>query len=111
MTGFTPYLLILLAGFVPNEAFRLAAVVLARGVDERSRLFVWIKIVATTLLAAVVSRLVYAPGPSLAAVPTPIRIAGIAVGVGAYFLCRRSLVLGILAGEAAFIGLALLFAT
>jgi hypothetical protein len=99
-----PYLAVLLAGFLPNEVFRFAAVLLSRGVDERSELFVWIKVVATTLLAAVVSRLVYAPGAALEAVPLWVRIGAIAIGVLAYFGLGRALALGILFGEAAFIG-------
>lgn len=101
-----PYLVVVLAGFVPNELFRIAAVVLSRGVDERSEIFAWIRIVATTLLAAVVSRLIYAPAASLAAVPMSVRVASIAVGIAAFFVLRRSLVLGILTGEAVFVAAA-----
>ena len=101
-----PYLVVLLAGFVPNEVFRLAAVVLGRGIDERSELFVWIRIVALALLAAVVSKILYATPPVLVAVPTAWRIAAVAVGVVAFFVARRSLALGILAGESVVIAAA-----
>lgn len=98
-----PYLVVVLAGFLPNEMFRMAAVLLSRGVDEQSELFGWIRVMATTLLAAVVSRLVYAPAAVLDPVPIAVRVGAIAVGVLSYFALRRSLLLGILAGEACLI--------
>ncbi|MDB5512696.1 MAG: branched-chain amino acid transport [Enterovirga sp.] len=102
----TPYLVVLLAGALPNESFRIAAVLLSRGVDETSEFFVWIRLTATTLLAAVVSRLLYAPAAQLEAVPLAIRVAGVAVGVAAFFTARRSLLAGIVAGEAFFVAAA-----
>lgn len=104
-----PYLIVVVAGFLPNEVFRLTAVFLSRGVDEGSEVFAWIRIVATCLLAAVVSKLIYAPAASLATVPLAIRVCAIAIGVTAFFVLRRSLVLGILAGEAAFVTAAFWF--
>jgi hypothetical protein len=101
-----PYLVILVAGVLPNEVFRTAAVLLSRGIDEKSEIFNWIRIMATTLLAAVVSRLVYAPASALATVPIEVRIGSIAIGVAAYFGLRRALLPAILIGEAAFVGAA-----
>ena len=101
-----PYVVVVVAGFLPNEVFRLAAVLLARGLNTRSELFAWVRIVATTLLAAVVSRLVYAPAPALSAVPAILPIAAIAAGVASFFAFKRSLILGILLGEAVLVGTA-----
>ena len=98
-----PYLVILLAGVLPNEAFRVAAVFLSRGVDENSELFRWIKVTATTLLAAVVARLIYSPAPALEHVPLVIRASAVLVGILGFFVLRRSLVLGILTGEVFFV--------
>lgn len=94
-----PYLVIVVAGFLPNEVFRVAAVLLSRGVDDTSELFAWIRIMATTLLAAVVSKLIYAPPAALQAVPVTARVAAVAIGVASFFALRRSLFFGILAGE------------
>lgn len=101
-----PYLVVVAAGFLPNEVFRVAAVLLARGVDESSELFDWIRIVALALLAAVVSKLTYSPAAALAAVPMAVRVLSIAVGVAAFFVLRRALLLAILAGEAVFVAAA-----
>ncbi len=101
--AFSPFLVILLAGFLPNEAFRVAAVFLSRGIDENSELFRWIRVMATTLLAAVVARIIYSPPPALEQVPLLIRASAVLVGTAGYFLLRRSLVLGIILGEVYFV--------
>lgn len=100
MNDLSPYLIVVVAGFLPNEVFRVAAVLLPGGVDESSAFLTWVRYVALGLLAAVVSKLVYAPAGALATVPIPATAAAIAVGVAVFFLLRRALVLGILAGEA-----------
>ena len=97
-----PYLVVLLAGALPNESFRIAAVLMARGISERSWLFGWIRIVAVTLLAAVVSKIVTSPPAALGAVPTWVSMIGIASGV-ATFRLTGILLASILAGEAAFV--------
>ena len=95
-----PYLVVLLAGFLPNEAFRVAGVLLGRRVDDKSEFFVWIGIVAVALLAAVVAKILFSPPAVLAAVPLWLRLLSVGMGVGAFFVSRRSLIVGILAGEA-----------
>lgn len=100
LEAFWPYLIVVFAGFLPNEAFRVAGVLLGRRVDERSEFFIWIRIVAVALLAAVVSKLVVAPPAVLAAVPLWLRLVSIGCGLAAFYALRRSLLAGMLAGEA-----------
>lgn len=99
-----PYVVVIFAGFLPNEAFRVAGVLLARGIDETSELFVWIRIVAVALLAAVVAKILFSPPAVLASVPLWLRLLAIATGLGAFYGARRSLLLGILAGECILVG-------
>jgi hypothetical protein len=99
-----PYLVVILAGFLPNEAFRVAGVLFGRRVDETSEIFVWIRIVAVALLAAVVSKILFSPPAVLAGVPLWLRLFSVGVGLGAFFAMRRSLLLGIVAGEVVLIG-------
>ena len=100
-----PYLVVILAGFLPNEVFRAAAVLLGRRIDDTSEFFVWIRIVAVSLLAAVVSKLLFSPPAILAQVPLYLRLLSVVVGIGGFYAGRRSLLMGILAGEAVLIGL------
>jgi Branched-chain amino acid transport protein (AzlD) len=94
-----PYLLVILAGFLPTEIWRSLAVVFVRGLDEDSELLILVRAVATALLAAVVARLVLIPPGELIAVPLAIRIGAVAGGFLVYLLARRSVFLGIMFGE------------
>lgn len=104
------YLALILAGFLPNEVWRWLGVIFARGLDEDSEIVVWVRAVATAILAGVIAKLtIFAPGV-LATVPMPVRIAALAIGFAAFLAIRRSVFAGVLAGEIALIGGALLFA-
>jgi hypothetical protein len=94
-----PYLLVILAGFLPTEIWRSLAVVFVRGLDEDSELLILVRAVATALLAAVVARLVLIPPGELLAVPLLIRVGAVAGGFLVYLLAGRSVFLGILFGE------------
>ena len=94
-----PYLLVILAGFLPTEVWRSLAVVFVRGLDEDSELLILVRGVATALLAGVVARLVLIPPGELTAVPLSVRIGAVVGGFLVYLLARRSVFLGILIGE------------
>jgi Branched-chain amino acid transport protein (AzlD) len=105
-TGLWPYLLVIVFGFLPSEVWRVIAVFLSRGFDERAEEFVWVRAVATTLVAGVVAKILFAPSGALVAVPLALRLAALACGLLAFFLARRSVMAGVLAGEGALIGAA-----
>jgi hypothetical protein len=101
--GLWPYLVLILAGFLPNEVWRWLGVVFARGLDEGSEVIVWVRAVATAVLAGVIARLtILAPG-ALAGVPLSVRLSAIAIGFLAFLLVRRSAFVGVAAGEAALV--------
>ena len=60
-----PYLLVIMVGFLPSEVWRVLGVFLSHGLDERSEILVWIRAVATTLLAGVVAKLLHQAAPWL----------------------------------------------
>ena len=104
------YLALILAGFLPNEIWRWLGVVFARGLDEDSEIVVWVRAVATAILAGVIAKLtIFSPGV-LASVPVGVRVAALATGFAAFLLIRRSVFAGVLAGEVALVGGALIFA-
>lgn len=95
------YLALIVAGFLPSEVWRWLGVVFARGLDEDSEIVVWVRAVATAILAGVIAKLtIFAPGV-LATVPTPVRLGAVAIGFVAYVLLRRSVLAGVIAGEVA----------
>jgi hypothetical protein len=103
-----PYLVLVLVGFLPNEVWRAAGFLLARGIDESSEFLVWVRAVATAVLAAVIAKLIFfAPG-ALASVPLSVRIGALAAGFAGFVLLRRSVFAGVAVGEAALIAGALL---
>ena len=83
------YLALILAGFLPSEVWRWLGVVFARGLDEDSEIVVWVRAVATAILAGVIAKLtIFAPGV-LATVPTPVRLGAVLIGFLAFTLIRR----------------------
>jgi len=93
------YVLLVLVGFLPNEIWRMLGLVVARGIDEDSELFMWARAVATAVLAGVIAKIIlFAPG-ALAGVPLAIRLGAIACGFAAFLAVRRSVFAGVLVGE------------
>ena len=103
-----PYLVLIFVGFLPNEVWRFLGLVLARRLDEGAEVLIWVRAVATAILAGVVGKLIFFPAGALATVPLSVRLGAAVVGFAAYFLIRRSVFAGVAAGEAALIAGALL---
>ncbi len=60
--------------------------------------------IATSLVAAVIGRLVLIPGGSLEAIPLSIRVAALATGFVAYYWLGRHTLIGILFAEIVLLG-------
>jgi hypothetical protein len=110
VSDLNPYLALILVGFLPNEVWRWLGIVFARRIDEESEILVWVRAVATAILAGVIAQLVVTPPGALATVPFAIRLFAIAAGFLGFLLVRRSVFVGVATGEAALIAGALLFA-
>ena len=103
-----PYMVLILVGFLPNEIWRAAGFLLARGIDESSEVLVWVRAVATSVLAAVIAKLIFfAPG-ALASVPLSVRITALVAGFAGFLVVKRSVFAGVAVGEAVLIAGALL---
>lgn len=98
-----PYLVLILVGFLPNEIWRVFGLVAARGLDEGSEILIWVRAVATAVLAAVIAKLtIFAPG-ALASIPLSVRLISVAAGFVAFTLIRRSVFAGVATGVATLI--------
>jgi hypothetical protein len=106
-----PYLALLLIGFLPSEVWRWLGLVLGRGLDENSEIILWVRAVATALIAGVVARIVLIPPGALASVPLTVRLVALGGGFLAFLFIRRSAFAGVLAGEALLIAGAIAFGT
>lgn len=111
MTSFLlePYVALILLGFLPSEVWRWLGILLGHGLDEESEAILWVRAVATALVAGVVARIVLFPPGALAGVQIEVRLVAIACGFLAYYFARRSPFVGVLTGEAVLIAGALLF--
>ena len=108
--GMEPYLALLLIGFLPSEVWRWLGILLGRGLDENSEVILWVRAVATALIAGVIARIIVIPPGALAAVPLSIRIAALACGFFAFLFIRKSAFAGVVVGEAVLIAGALAYA-
>jgi hypothetical protein len=108
--GLWGYLVLVLVGFLPADIWRLLGVVVGRGIDEESELLVWVRAVATAVLAGVIAKIIFFPPGSLAAMPLSVRLLAIGSGFLAFLLVRRSVFAAIATGEAVLIGAGLLLA-
>jgi branched-subunit amino acid transport protein len=96
----SPYLVLILVGFLPNEIWRAFGLVLARGLNEDSEIVVWSRAVATAILAAVIAKLILFPSGTLDNIPLSVRIAAAACGFVAFVCIKRSVFAAVLVGEA-----------
>jgi len=98
-TQLSPYLMLILLGFLPNEVWRLLGLIMARGLNEKSEIVLWSRAVATAILAGVIAKLILFPSGELAAMPLVVRVAAAACGFAAFLLIRRSLLAGVAVAE------------
>ena len=87
------------AGVIPNQIWRMLGLWFGGGIDEGSELLVWVRAVATAILAGVIAQIVVQPPGALASVPDYLRYGAVAAGFSAFLLARKSIFAGVIAGE------------
>jgi branched-subunit amino acid transport protein len=105
MTGdpLTIYLYIFVGGFAATYVWRYLGFVFAERLDPDSEALVWVRLVATALMAALVARLIFLPPGALAETALISRLAGMAAGLAAFFIAGRYLSHAVLAAAAVFV--------
>jgi NCAIR mutase (PurE)-related protein len=99
IAGLSPYLALVLVGFLPNEIWRVLGLILARGLDEKSEIVVWARAVASATLAGVIAKLILFPSGALTSIPLSVRVGAAVCGFLAYLTVKRSVFVGVLVGE------------
>ncbi|WP_072826563.1 AzlD domain-containing protein [Bradyrhizobium erythrophlei] len=94
-----PLVVLLLAGVIPNQIWRMLGLWLGGGIDEGSDLLMWVKAVATAILAGVIAEILVHPPGALASVPDFLRYGALIVGFIVFMLTRRSIFAGVVSGE------------
>jgi branched-subunit amino acid transport protein len=92
-------LVLVLAGFLPNEIWRMLGLWFGGGIDEGSELLVWVRAVATAILAGVIAQILVLPPGALASIPAWLRYGAVAAGFIAFIATRRSIFVGVACGE------------
>ena len=69
------------------------------GIDEGSELLVWVRAVATAILAGVIAQIVVQPPGALASVCDVLRYGAVVAGFIIFMLTRRSIFAGVVTGE------------
>ena len=95
-----PYLFIAIAGWLATDIWRWLGVLAGRRLHDDSAALVWVRAVATALVAAVIARLILFPTGSLEATPTVLRVVALAAGFVAFLLWGKRVVVGVLISEA-----------
>lgn len=88
-----------------HESWRWAGLFLGRNLSIDSPVFRWVQLVATSLIAALVSRMVIFPAGGLSDVPLAARILAFSIGAAAFFLTRRSVAAGVITAGLALLAL------
>lgn len=95
-----PYLFIFLAGSLATDMWRFLGVYFAGHVDENAEILVFVRALATALVAAVIAKLILYPDGALAASPIWLRIGAAAAGFAAYIASGKKVYAGVLSAEA-----------
>jgi branched-subunit amino acid transport protein len=90
---------LLVAGAIPNQFWRMLGLWFGGGLDEGSELLIWVRAVATAILAGVIAQILVQPPGALASVPALLRYGALAAGFVAFMLTRRSIFAGVVCGE------------
>jgi branched-subunit amino acid transport protein len=88
-----------IAGVIPNQIWRMIGLWFGGGIDEGSEILVWVRAVATAILAGVIAQIVVQPPGALASVPDALRYGAVFAGFIVFMLSRRSIFAGVVTGE------------
>ncbi|ERF82537.1 AzlD domain-containing protein [Bradyrhizobium viridifuturi] len=91
--------ILFVAGVIPNQIWRMLGLWFGGGIDENSELLVWVRAVATAILAGIIAQIVVQPPGALASVPDWLRYGAVAAGFVAFTLARKSIFAGVIVGE------------
>jgi len=87
--GISIYLAIIVAGFAVTYVWRFLGAIAVTTLHPESQVLLWVRAIATALVAALVARLISAPSGLLAEAPALARYGGICVGVATFAAVRR----------------------
>jgi len=97
-------LILVVAGFLPNEVWRMLGLWLGGGINEDTDILIWVRAIATAILAGVIAQILVLPPGALATVPAPLRYGSVLFGLLVFLGFKRSIFVGVLCGELMMLG-------
>ncbi|MHA7772482.1 AzlD domain-containing protein [Roseibium sp. M-1] len=94
-----PLVMILVAGWLATDVWRWLGVFAGGRLREDGELLIWVRCVATALVAGVISKLILFPQGALAETPLWLRLAAAGFGFAAFFATKQRVYAGVLAAE------------
>ncbi|MGF7161213.1 branched-subunit amino acid transport protein [Rhodoligotrophos appendicifer] len=95
MSDWPIWLIVLLVGGLSTYVWRFLGAVLVSQVNPQGEFLLWVRAVATALVAALVWKLMLTPSGVLAETALSNRVIALAAGVAMFFLAKRNLPLSI----------------
>lgn len=89
---------VILVGALATYMWRALGVALSGRIDPDGPVVRWVGCVAYAVLAALIARMILLPVGSLAEVPVASRLLAAAIALGAFYLARRNLPVGVAVG-------------
>ena len=96
----TAYLYIFVAGAIATYIWRFLGVYLAGSINEDAEILVFVRCLATALVAAVIAKLVIYPSGALAETNVLLRFGAVVAGFAAYMATGKKVFVGVLLAEA-----------
>ncbi|MDO1585135.1 AzlD domain-containing protein [Rhizobium oryzicola] len=90
------YIVIAVAGWLATDIWRWLGVLLGNRLDEDSEALQWVRAVATALVMAVTSKLVFFPTGTLAHSPLWLRVGSLGIGFIAFLLAGQRVIVCVL---------------
>ena len=97
---------LVVASILATYLWRFLGTLFSKRIDPDGPLFQWVTCVSYCMLAGLISRMILMPVGDLVEVPLWIRLAGVMVGLAAFFIAGRIMLVAVGSGLAVFIGLA-----
>ncbi|MEE9314340.1 MAG: AzlD domain-containing protein [Rhizobiaceae bacterium] len=95
-----PFVFITLAGVLPTMVWRWAGALLVGNLDEDSQGLLFVRCLATSLVAAVIAQFVFYPNGALSEIPMLVRASAALFGFAVFLRSGQKLIWGILSAEA-----------
>ncbi len=94
-----PYVMIVFAGWIATDMWRWLGVFAGGKLREDGELLIWVRSVATALVAGVIAKLILFPTGALEVTPVWLRVLAAVFGFSAFLAARQRVIVGVLAGE------------